>query len=142
MSDECTNCGKLDGGAVCGDCDGHELFEGRITALEQERAELQRRLGESESNYAFMVERAADARLDGYRELGQRAANAETRADQAEAKLAAIGEALTLLAIDWITVEDERVVTCWEDCTVQWPHDGTPAGIIAALLAASKAGSR
>jgi hypothetical protein len=37
----------------------------------------------AEKNYAFMVQRAADQHLDGYRELGQRAADAERERDNA-----------------------------------------------------------
>lgn len=39
---------------------------------------------EARANYAFMVKRAADQKLDGYRELGARAAAAEERAEKAE----------------------------------------------------------
>jgi len=46
----------------------------RIAALEVERDEARDR-------YRFMVERAADASLDGYRELGARAAAAENERD-------------------------------------------------------------
>lgn len=42
------------------------------------------RAEKAEANYRFMVERAADQKLDGYRELGARAAAAEERADNAE----------------------------------------------------------
>jgi chromosome segregation ATPase len=47
-------------------------------------AELEQRAEKAEANYRFMVERAADEKLDGYRELGQRAASAEARAERAE----------------------------------------------------------
>ena len=47
-----------------------------------EKAERER--DEARANYAFMVERAADQKLDGYRELGARAAAAEERAERAE----------------------------------------------------------
>lgn len=53
-------------------------------AAERERAE------KAEANYRFMVERAADQRLDGYRELGQRAAYAENDRDSLRAELAAL----------------------------------------------------
>lgn len=51
-------------------------------------AELEQRAEKAEANYRFMVERAADAKLEGYRELGQRAAAAEQRAERAEAEVA------------------------------------------------------
>ncbi len=42
---------------------------------------------EARANYQFMVNRAADEKLDGYRELGERAANAENAQDDLRAKL-------------------------------------------------------
>ena len=54
---------------------------------------------EARANYAFMVERAADQRLDGYRELGAKAAAAEERAEKAERERdEARAEVATLLA--------------------------------------------
>ena len=41
----------------------------------------------AEANYAFMVKKAADKSLDGYRELGQRCAQLEAERDAAQAKL-------------------------------------------------------
>jgi len=41
----------------------------------------------AEANYAFMVKRAADQSLDGYRELGARCAQLEAERDEALAKL-------------------------------------------------------
>lgn len=46
------------------------------------------RAEEAEANYAFMVKRAADEKLPGYRELGARCANLERERDEARAKLA------------------------------------------------------
>lgn len=54
---------------------------GRISALADERDEAQ-------SNYRFMVERAADRWLDGYRELGASAAAAENAADGERVRVA------------------------------------------------------
>ena len=42
---------------------------------------------EVRANYRFMVERAADRRLDGYRELGARAAAAENERDSLRAEI-------------------------------------------------------
>ena len=42
---------------------------------------------EAQANYRFMVERAADQKLDGYRELGARAAAAENERDKALVEL-------------------------------------------------------
>ena len=47
-------------------------------------ATAERERDEARANYAFMVERAANQKLDGYRELGARAAAAEERAERAE----------------------------------------------------------
>lgn len=62
-----------------------------------EKAERER--DEARANYAFMVERAADQKLDGYRELGARAAAAEERAEKAELELERLrSDAKTLAA--------------------------------------------
>ena len=50
---------------------------------------LTRERDEARANYQFMVERAADEKLDGYRELGARAAQAENERDTAQSALAA-----------------------------------------------------
>lgn len=52
-------------------------------------AALTQRAEAAEAKYRFMVERAADEKLGGYRELGARAANAENRADALAARLKA-----------------------------------------------------
>lgn len=58
---------------------GESLLQGE---RDQKRiAELEKRAETAEANYRFMVERAADAKLDGYRELGERAAAAENERD-------------------------------------------------------------
>lgn len=44
--------------------------------------ELYTKAETAEKNYRFMVEKAADEKLDGYRELGQRAARAENALDR------------------------------------------------------------
>lgn len=85
-----------------GECWGHEavrryerlLFDAGLAAG---RAELQPKLEKAEANYRFMVEHAADQKLDGYRELAQRARDNETRAVAAEQKLAALVEGLRAL---------------------------------------------
>lgn len=68
-----------------------DIFDAGLAAG---RAELQPKLEQAEANYRFMVERAADQKLDGYRELGQMACDSETRALAAEQKLAALVEGL------------------------------------------------
>ena len=61
---------------------------------------------EANANYCFMVERAADEKLDGYRELGARVASAENERDslrrllqEAHAELSTI-EAITVSPSD------------------------------------------
>ncbi len=51
-------------------------------------ASRQAEVEEARANYRFMVERAADQKLDGYRELGARLAASEERADVLRAQLA------------------------------------------------------
>lgn len=60
-----------------------------LVDLRAEVARLKARAEKAEANYAFMVEHAANEKLDGYRELGARAAAAENEADglRAEAHL-------------------------------------------------------
>jgi hypothetical protein len=53
-------------------------------------AALKSRAEEAEDNYRFMVERACDEKLDGYRELGARAAEAENNSDDLRAQLASV----------------------------------------------------
>lgn len=59
-----------------------------------------------ETNYRHMVEHAADAKLDGYRELGARAAAAESAHDLTRARLARVTAALRELCAE---AYDERV---------------------------------
>ena len=55
-----------------------------VSCLVKRAEKAERERDEARANYAFMVERAADQKLDGYRELGARAAAAEERAERAE----------------------------------------------------------
>lgn len=57
-------------------------YRSRLLAAEAER-------DEAKANYQFMVNRAADEKLDGYRALGARAAAAENEADRLRRSLAA-----------------------------------------------------
>jgi hypothetical protein len=56
------------------------------TASEFARVEKER--DKAQKNYQFMVERACDEKLDGYRELGAKAAAAENALDSARARIA------------------------------------------------------
>ena len=49
------------------------------------------------ADYRFMVERAADEKLDGYRELAARAAAAENARDESERTLRTVREAVAAL---------------------------------------------
>lgn len=65
----------------------NDFADAEFTRLRAER-------DEARSDIAAMVAKAADKNLDGYRELGERAACAENERDEARAQVAAMGEAL------------------------------------------------
>lgn len=74
------------------DCEALIIRQREERKKQQERAEaaesaLQRVTEERDAarkNYQFMVDRAADEKLDGYRELGAKCASLEERAEKAE----------------------------------------------------------
>lgn len=78
-------------GFAFGDDDGNARFIAAaredVPALVALVRSLLAERDEARANYQFMVERAADAKLDGYRELGARAAAAENRADELRRQL-------------------------------------------------------
>jgi len=95
MKGECEGCGAwaegrpIGGRFFCRCCDpkgGLTKQWGAVRGLRQRIADLERQLAEAQGNYEFMVRRAADQKLDGYRELGQRAAEQEARAEKAESQ--------------------------------------------------------
>jgi len=61
-----------------------------LRADAETKRRLLKRAEGAEANYRFMVEKAADKSLDGYRELAAKCAALHTRAIDAEAKLAAV----------------------------------------------------
>lgn len=63
-------------------------LEQQLAAAQAEARELRERAEKAERNYQWMVERAADQHLSGYRELARRAADAENVADGLRAELA------------------------------------------------------
>ena len=63
-----------------------------LAKVEQER-------DEARANYQFMVERAADQKLDGYRELGARAAAAENERDALLLRVDTLTHALRCLLL-------------------------------------------
>jgi len=97
MKGECEGCGAWDevrpvaGRIFCACCrPGASLMERweATRALREKFAALEAKASEAQENYEFMVQRAAEEKLDGYRELGQRAAGLETRAEAAESVVA------------------------------------------------------
>ena len=65
-----------------------------LAIRDAEARELRERAEKAERNYQWMVERAADQHLSGYRELARRAADAENVADGLRAELARLRKAL------------------------------------------------
>lgn len=70
------------GGTYLGSTD----VEAALRQLTIERDEARKERDDFKAKYEFMVERAANEKLDGYRELGQRAADAENARDKALAE--------------------------------------------------------
>lgn len=70
-------------------------------AAEVDRLSLER--DEAWANYQFMVNRAADERLDGYRELGQSAARAENKADALRAEISRLKAEISRLRAENLT---------------------------------------
>lgn len=62
----------------------HEIYQAVREALTKER---EARL-EAERKYQFMVNKVADEKLDGYRELGAKCAELENKNDELQKKLA------------------------------------------------------
>jgi len=85
----CTACGAVKSTDHIGPswCSGRPTASTEANTLRVEVERLTRERDEARANYAFMVKRAADQRLDGYRELGARAAAAENERDEARAAL-------------------------------------------------------
>lgn len=61
--------------------------DAEVRRLQAENARLTEERDTAQANYQFMVNRAADEKLDGYRELGARAAHAENTVDRLRARL-------------------------------------------------------
>ena len=96
---------------------GADESAARIESLERERNTAQ-------ANYQFMVERAADRHLEGYRELGAKCAAAEERAERAEAALAIATAQVESLAASLRQVEAERdALRMWREGYPPHPYD-------------------
>jgi len=61
-----------------------------VTRLAEKLQQAERERDEAQKNYQFMVFRAADNKLDGYRELGAAAAKAENERDTLKARLSEV----------------------------------------------------
>jgi len=75
----------------------------RLFAVEAERDAAEARADKAEADFKWMVDKAADEKLPAYRELGARAAAAETRADEAE-RLLRTSNAEVVAAVNAIAV--------------------------------------
>lgn len=84
---------------------------------------------EARANYRFMVERAADSKLDGYRELGQRAAEAENQRDEHARTCARLREENT--------ENEELLRQIREEIGAAWFADGV--GVLEALRRKTRA---
>lgn len=80
------------------------LRHGARTACKRLREERD----EARGHYRWMVERAAAQKLDGYRELGARAAAAENERDAARLELRAL-EWLLFTKCELVTIEDGQI---------------------------------
>lgn len=79
--------------------DRSRCFRTRAEAAEAELERVKAERDEAQANYEWMVKRAADERLDGYRALGERAAKAEAERDVWKARalqLAAEGNTIKI----------------------------------------------
>jgi len=99
----------------------------------EEVKRLERERDKAQANYQFMVERAADQRLDGYRELGARAAAAENELDRVRANRDAYEEACRLQVLERADLEarlkqalEERDEACEELETLRALIEGEP----------------
>ena len=86
----------------CESCDRLELEAARVRLdalateeqLQEEVERLRKDRDDYKAKYEFMVERAANEKLDGYRELGAKCASLEQERDEARAKVALLRQAL------------------------------------------------
>lgn len=74
-------------------------LEQQLAVAQAEAREWRERAEKAERNYQWMVERAADQHLSGYRELARRAADAENVADGLRAELARVRGSRTEAAL-------------------------------------------
>lgn len=76
-------------------CAGAEFCRPNLQEAWEEIAALEIQRDEFKKNYQFMVDNAAKEKLDGYRELGERAAKAESEVDALRLEIAATVEEQT-----------------------------------------------
>jgi uncharacterized coiled-coil protein SlyX len=84
----------------------------RITALKAELQAERKRAEKAEANYRFMVERVADEKLDGYRELGQMVADREAEIDRLKAECHELVSELEYLLTSLLCPDEKRARTC------------------------------
>ena len=117
MKGECEGCGGWDEGRpiagrfFCACCTPKGALTKQwaaVRGLRQRIRDLERQLEEAQGNYEFMVRSAADQKLDGYRELGQRAAEQEARAEQAESQLRRMKDEAKAIHKRWVGEDHAR----------------------------------
>jgi hypothetical protein len=99
--------------------DGHPIAEGELKELRAVNARLSAEVEKLNGDIRCMVEKAADQKLDGYRELGARAAAAKNAADDLRIKcdrMRAVVEAAEACAPK--EHEDDICAECGEMFTV------------------------
>jgi len=71
--------------------DGYVVVESQAKAIADELDRLRAELAKAQANYQFMVDRACDERLDGYRELASKLCAAEEDCDRLRALVRELG---------------------------------------------------
>lgn len=98
-----------------------------IAELLADRDYQAKRADTAEANYRFMVERAADEKLDGYRELGARAADAERQRDDARAEVLRLRSRVRVEASDVeLAGVTQARVEAWLSSGGSWARIDTP----------------
>lgn len=107
-----------------------EVENSRLDVMWQQ---LVRERDEAQANYRFMVERAADQKLDGYRDIDARAAAAEDELDRVRANRDAYEEACRLQVLERTDLQarlkqalEERDEACEELETLRALIEGEP----------------
>jgi predicted RNase H-like HicB family nuclease len=99
-------------------CTVDHVLRRRLPALlesyaAEARADLVKERDEARANYQFMVDRAADEKLDGYRELAARAAKAEQERDEARTRCDYLGRAIVASSAYHVELERKDETGWW-----------------------------